>query len=196
MGKIFCIIGKSSSGKDTIYKKLLAYHELHLKRIVLYTTRPIRFGEQEGIEYHFTTIDKLEKFKEEHKVIECCSYQTVYGEWHYFMAQDSQIDLEKYDYIVIGTLESYTKIRDYFGENKVLPIYIMLEDGERLGRALKREKKQKEPKYEEMCRRFLADSRDFSKEKLAYAGIDRSFYNGNLKDCLKEVVAYIRSFQQ
>ena len=58
-----------------------------------------------------------------------------------FMAKDSQITLEKYDYLVIGTLESYINIRDYFGESKVVPIYIDLEDGERLMRALKREKK-------------------------------------------------------
>ena len=53
MGKIFCIIGKSSSGKDTIYKKLLQCHQLDLKTIVPYTTRPIRVGEQEGVSlYH------------------------------------------------------------------------------------------------------------------------------------------------
>ena len=54
MGKIFCLMGKSSTGKDTIYKELLQNEELSLKRIVPYTTRPIRVGETEGVEYHFT----------------------------------------------------------------------------------------------------------------------------------------------
>ena len=96
------------------------------------------------------------------------------------MAKDDQIDLEKFNYLIIGTLESYVKIRDYFGQDKVVPIYIDLVDGERLTRALQREKKQCEPKYEEMCRRFLADSKDFSIENLERAGIMKYFYNNNL----------------
>lgn len=195
MGRIFCIIGKSSSGKDTIYKKLLKYRTLDLRKIVPYTTRPIRAGEQEGVEYHFTTVERLEQLQEENKIIECRSYDTVHGVWYYFMAKDSQIELDKYDYLVIGTLESYVKTRDYFGEDKVLPVYIELEDSERLTRALKREKRQKEPKYEELCRRFLADAKDFSKENLDKAGISKYFDNHNLKACLKEIIEYIKSFK-
>ena len=71
-------------------------------------------------------------------------------------------------------------------------IYIEVEDGERLKRAIAREEQQKTPKYEEMCRRFLADSEDFSEERIAEAGIDRRFYNGELETCLKEVMDYIR----
>lgn len=192
MGSVFCIVGKSSSGKDTIYKKLLQDSALHLKRIVPYTTRPIRAGEQEGVEYHFTTIERMTQLQEEKKIIECRSYNTIYGVWYYFMAKDSQIDLGKNDYLVIGTLESYTKIRDYFGEDRVIPIYIDLDDGERLMRALAREKKQSQPGYEEMCRRYLADVKDFSRENLEKAGITVKFDNYDLKTCLDEIAAYIR----
>ena len=48
---------------------------------------------------------------------------------------------------MIGTLESYEKLKTYFGNEKVVPLYIEVEDGERLTRALAREKTQKEPKY-------------------------------------------------
>ena len=51
MGKIFCVMGKSATGKDTIFQKLL--DKLDLKRIIPYTTRPIRDGEVSGREYHF-----------------------------------------------------------------------------------------------------------------------------------------------
>lgn len=193
MGRVFCIVGKSSSGKDTIYKKLLQNPSLHLRRIVLYTTRPIRAGEREGVEYHFTTIERMVQLQEENKIIECRSYDTVYGVWYYFMARDSQIDLEKNDYLVIGTLESFIKIRDYFGEDKVIPIYIDLDDGERLTRALAREKKQSQPGYEEMCRRYLADAKDFSLDNLEKAGITVKFDNYDLKTCLNEVINYITS---
>ena len=81
MGTIFCIIGKSSSGKDTIYKKLLRNSSLHLRRIVPYTTRPIRAGEQEGVEYYFTTVEVMARLRDENRIIECRSYATVYGTW-------------------------------------------------------------------------------------------------------------------
>lgn len=194
MGTIFCIVGKSSSGKDTIYKKLLKNPLLHLRRIVPYTTRPIRAGEQEGVEYFFTTVEIMEQLRDENKIIECRSYETVYGTWYYFMAKDRQIDLDRHSYLVIGTIESYMKIRDYFGEKKVIPIYIDLEDGERLSRALRREKKQDQPRYEEMCRRYIADERDFSAENLEKAGITRRFDNHSLRDCLREIADYIYSW--
>lgn len=187
MGKIFCIMGKSATGKDTIYKKLLQNDELQLRRIVSYTTRPIREGEREGIEYHFTDVETMQQLEQQGKIIESRAYDTIHGIWNYFMVKDSQIDLMQNDYLIIGTLESYIKIRDYFGEEKVVPIYIELEDGKRLTRALEREKTQSEPKYEEMCRRFLADCQDFSCEKLKEAGISKFYVNDELESCLLEV---------
>ena len=65
---------------------------------------------------------------------------------------------------------------------------LLTEDGIRLGRALKREAKQNPPKYDEMCRRYLADCEDFSEERLKAAGITRRFSNdGILEDCISEV---------
>ena len=187
MGKIFCIMGKSATGKDTIYKRLMQDDELRLKRIVSYTTRPIREGESEGVEYYFTNVETMELLQQQGKIIESRAYNTIHGIWHYFMVKDRQIDLNQEDYLIIGTLESFVKIRDYFGEDKVVPIYIELEDGERLTRALEREKTQNEPKYEEMCRRFLADCQDFSSEKLKKAGIEVFYQNKNLESCLMEI---------
>ena len=59
MGKIFYIMGKSASGKDHIYARLMQHTELNLKKMVLYTTRPIRDGEEEGKQYFFTDEEKL-----------------------------------------------------------------------------------------------------------------------------------------
>lgn len=193
MGKIFCIMGKSATGKDTIYKRLLQNSELGLRRIVSYTTRPVREGEKEGEEYHFTDEKNLELLEQQGKIIECRSYDTIHGIWYYFMVKDSQIELTQNDYLIIGTLESYLKIKNYFGEDKVVPIYIEIEDGERLTRALEREKTQSKPKYEELCRRFLADCQDFSCEKLKEAGIDKCYRNDELEHCLTEIKVKIQS---
>ena len=61
MGKIICLMGKSSTGKDTIYKHLLADRRLGLKKIVPYTTRPIRNGERDGVEYFFRSEQDFRK---------------------------------------------------------------------------------------------------------------------------------------
>ena len=191
MGKIFYLMGKSSSGKDTIYKDLVSDEELRLKTIVLYTTRPIREGETDGVEYYFSGEEELERLLADGKIIELRAYNTVHGVWKYFTVNDEQIRLAEYNYAVIGTLESYEKMRDYFGAARVIPIYIEVEDGVRLQRALDRERRQKEPKYAEMCRRFLADSEDFSEEKLEKLGIRNRFANRELPECINHIKTFI-----
>lgn len=193
MGKIYCLLGKSSSGKDTLFKMLLEESGLALKTIVPYTTRPIRVGEQEGVEYHFVTEEKQKKLEAEGKIIELRAYDTICGIWKYFTVDDGQIDLATDNYLVIGTLESYVKMRDYFGAEKLVPLYVEVEDGERLLRALTRERAQKEPNYAELCRRFLADSVDFSAERLKAAGICRWFENTEKNTTCKELVSYIKA---
>lgn len=194
MGNLFCIMGKSASGKDTLYKQLLTDGSLPLLRIIPYTTRPIRFGETNGVEYHFVDEGQLDKLQREGRVIELRAYHTIHGEWKYFTANDGQIDIKTHCYLMIATLEAYRKIREYFGSPSVIPIYIEVEDAIRLQRALDRERLQKEPKYAELCRRFLADEKDFSEEKLEAAGIAVRFPNSRPSEAYESVSAYIRSY--
>lgn len=194
MGRIFYIMGKSASGKDKIYSRLSSDINLNLKRLILYTTRPIRAGEEDGKNYHFTDEKKLKEFRRAGRLIEVRSYHTVHGIWTYFTADDGTVELEESDYIGIGTLESFRKMKKYYGENIVIPIYIEVEDGERLDRALKRERKQEIPKYAEMCRRFLADESDFSEENILKAGIWKRFKNIDLDTCVDEISQYIKQF--
>ncbi len=192
MGKIFYIMGKSSSGKDTVFRELLKKKTLNLEKIVLYTTRPPREDEKNGIDYYFVNQEILEKMEDLGSVIEVRAYQTIHGVWKYFTADIGQIDLENKSYLAIGTLESYQKMKKYFGEEQMVPLYIEVEDGKRLYRALEREEKQQPPRYEELCRRFLADSRDFSEENLKNAGIGKRFQNnGCLDQCVDEIAGYI-----
>ncbi len=191
MSKIFYLMGKSASGKDTIYKKIKeALPEL--ETIVIYTTRPIREKETEGVEYHFVDENRLHELQKEGKVIELREYDTVHGIWHYFTVDDGQFDADC-NYIAIGTPESYRAMREHLGVERLVPIYIEVDDGVRLERALKRERKQAEPKYKEMCRRFLADAEDFSEENLALAGIDYRYKNTEeIDDCVEEIVLGIK----
>ena len=148
MGKIFYMMGKSSSGKDTIFKEILKKKELNL-------------------------------------------HQVVGGVWKYFTVDDEQTDLDTKDYLAIGTLVSYEKLRDYYGAERIVPIYVEVEDGMRLARALDRERSQIKPNYDEMCRRFLADSADFSEENLEKAGIKKRFQNKELQKCVEKITEFI-----
>ena len=184
--KIVYIMGKSSSGKDTIFKKLK--EKLNFNTYIMYTTRPIREGEKEGVTYHYISNEKMQRYiegKEKEKLIEYRTYQTVHGPWTYATIADEQFQSDK-NMLMLGTLESYEKMKDIF-KDELIPIYIEVEDGLRLERAIKREKQEKEPKYAELCRRFLADSKDFSEENLKKAGINKRFENIDLEKCIKEI---------
>ena len=192
-GKIYLLMGKSSVGKDRMYRELLADDTLHLHRVVLYTTRPMRSGEEEGRQYYFTDEEGYESWRSKGRIIEERTYQTMAGPWRYFTADDGQIDLKKADYLMIGTPEAAVSLAQYYGKESVEPLYIEVEDGVLLERALKRERKQEAPRYDEMCRRFLADREDFSEEKLAEAGVSKRFpNNGEPADCLDQLKTYLR----
>lgn len=195
MGRIFYLMGKSSTGKDSFYKQLISDETLGLKNIVMYTTRPIRAQERNGEEYFFVNDEVLARLEAAGKVIEKRSYDTIHGIWNYFTVCDDQIDLENHNYVIIGTLESYVASKKYFGEGVLVPVYIEVDDGVRLQRALDRERAQDHPKYREMCRRYLADSDDFSEENIVAAGIEKRFENDVFEKCLEEIRAYIRMFQ-
>lgn len=191
MGKLFYIMGKSASGKDTIYQRILETPELHFQRLIIYTTRPIRDGEKDGQEYYFVNEEVFQELKTAGKIIEDRGYETVYGLWRYFTADN--MNLEKHNYLGIGTLESYRKLKEYYGEEVLCPIYIEVEDGERLKRAIAREETQETPKYEEMCRRFLADSQDFSEMNIKSSGISRRFQNMDFNTCLSDIEKYLKT---
>ncbi len=194
MSHLFYLIGKSASGKDTLYESLLHNAALGLTPLIPWTTRPIRANETDGVDYHFTDEAGMQELLRQGRVIEKRTYQTKHGPWTYFTVNDEN-DPSK-DRIAIGTLESYRKIRDYYPTGYVIPLYIEVDDGIRLERALKREQKPGNHRYEEMCRRFLADQEDFSEENIQASGITRRFNNSDSPEmCLEELTSYIEAIQ-
>lgn len=214
MGKIFVVMGKTSSGKDTIYKRVLD----SLKKtegaeapqtVVIYTTRPMRSGETNGVEYFFVTEERLQELREQGSVVEERCFHTVHGPWYYFTVNDGQIDLEHHNYFMINTLAGFEKIRSYYEDKQkdyrqmqngqqvkepVIPIYIDADPKERLLRYINREALQKQPNYNEVCRRFLADEEDFAEEELKRLGIIKRYFNQNLDQCCEEIEQDIRSW--
>lgn len=185
MGKIFMIIGPSSSGKDTIFKKIRDDNP-DLLPIVTYTTRPIRSGEENGKDYFFVTDEDIKRMEDNNQIIEKRVYDTVYGPWTYATASTS-IDLDNNNYLVVNTLDAYQSLVEHYDKDKIIPLFIKVDDGIRLQRALNREMKQEHPKYAELCRRYLADEIDFSEERLNSLGIDYYFENNDLNECVIEI---------
>lgn len=192
------MMGKSAVGKDTLFEKIIRDEKLGLRRIVEYTTRPVRSGEVDGADYHFVDANDMDKYRDSGKLIEERCFDSVMGPWYYFNMDDGNIKLDKYDYLVISTLQAFMSFRRYFGDDKVIPIYIAIDDRERIHRAIKREDCQEEPRYSEMCRRFLADNKDYSDINLARARItaDEWFVNDYPDDCAEKIADYILSHEK
>ena len=193
MGKIFYLIGKSCAGKDSLYNILKKDAELDLKPVIRYTTRPIRDGETDGVGYHFVGMKEYASFRDSKKIIEEQVYHTMHGDWYYFTADDGGIDITLDSYLAIGVLESFAGTRDYYGKDAVVPIYIELDDGVRLQRALERERLPENGRYAEMCRRFLSDAEDFCEERIRQLGItdDSRFVNDDLEQCASRIKKWI-----
>lgn len=188
MGRIYYLLGKSATGKDTLYKEILKRRP-KLRTVTMYTTRPIREGETDGVEYFFTGREELERQLASGKVIESRTYQTIAGPWTYYTVDDGQFDVaDDESCLMIGTLESYEKMCAYFEVGKMVPVYIEVPDGIRLLRAVKREENQKRPNYREVCRRYLADEKDFSEENLERLGITKRYQNTDMEMCVEEIL--------
>lgn len=188
MGRIYYLLGKSATGKDTLYKEILKWRP-KLRTVTMYTTRPIREGETDGVEYFFTDREELERQLASGKVIESRTYQTIAGPWTYYTVDDGQFNVaDDESCLMIGTLESYEKMCTYFEAGKMVPVYIEVPDGIRLLRAVKREENQKKPNYREVCRRYLADEKDFSEENLERLGITKRYQNTDMEMCVEEIL--------
>ena len=188
MGRIYYLLGKSATGKDTLYKEILKRRP-KLRTVTMYTTRPIREGETDGVEYFFTDREELERQLASGKVIESRPYQTIAGPWTYYTVDDGQFNVaDDESCLMIGTLESYEKMCTYFEAGKMVPVYIEVPDGIRLLRAVKREENQKKPNYREVCRRYLADEKDFSEENLERLGITKRYQNTDMEICVEEIL--------
>ena len=193
MAKIFCIVGASCSGKDTIFNNLLDMH-IGLTPIITYTTRPIRANENNGKEYYFVNRRSFSKLKHQGKVIEYRTYKTVHGDWTYFTVNDGQFDMKSNNkYIMINTLDGVNKLQKIYGKDVVV-IHLVVENRGRVLRNLSLEMNGNED-YTEMCGRFIADSKDFSVQNFNRLGIhDIRVENNSIVECVKDVQRIIENY--
>lgn len=193
MNHLFLITGKSASGKDTVYKELLKKFP-EAGKIVPYTTRPPRPAEINGVDYHFVDEKTFFSLQQSMTIIESRCYHTANGPWFYATVAES-IPLDRRICLSIATIEAYTYIERYFRDNptvSVIPIYIETDDYTRLMRAMEREHYTGNDNYSELCRRFLADEKDYSEDELKKAGIKYRFLNEKLQQTVNQIFNFIK----
>lgn len=150
--KVVAIMGKAGSGKDTILRVLVNKFPDKYNEIVSCTTRPPREGEQEGVNYHFLTVEQFTEKVLNGDMLEA----TEFNGWHYGTALSS---LSK-DKINVGVFNP-EGIRCLMEDNSIdlTVYYVWASDKERIIRQLNREQN---PDIKEIIRRFTADEQDFN----------------------------------
>lgn len=187
---LYFLVGQSNTGKDTIMGRLLEL-DLGLERFVYCTTRPAREGEINGKDYWFKTEEDYKKDLQSHKIVESRDYARVDGIMHYYSLDD--IDLEK-DYIAVGSIwqcQSYVKKWGSF----VRPIRIVVDDYNRLIRAIEREKKNKQD-YKEVCRRFNDEFVEYCDENWNTIDFWLNVENTDLDLCCRTIQEAIRPSEE
>ena len=183
--KIFALLGYSSVGKDTILKQVLKDMD-DVKPIISTTTRPMRKGETEGVEYYF--IDDTEFFRRGTDFVEQRIYHTKVKEngvekeatWRYGI---ERAELEKDDYlIVIVDSVGYKELKNYVGNGRIVPIFISAPQEELKARALARGDLEAE-----VDRRLKDDYERFMDFRVRTVYHEVKNGEGRLEEAIKEV---------
>lgn len=184
MGKLFCIVGKSGTGKDTLFHQLLEAN-LGLTPLIPYTTRPIRANETEGVQYRFVTEQAMHSMEDQGRMIERRAYHTVHGIWYYFTARETLEPARTY--LLITTPGALSALTAAFGPDHVVVTALLADDRVMLERSILRENQETAPQYAELCRRFLADREDFKDfDPAAYKTSFVIDSNQPLEQCIRQ----------
>ena len=183
--KIFALLGYMGVGKDTILKQVLKDMD-DVKPIISTTTRPMRKGETEGVEYYF--IDDVEFFRRGTDFVEQRIYHTKVKEngvekdatWRYGI---ERAELEKDDYlIVIVDSVGYKELKNYVGNGKIVPIFIAAAQEELKARAVARGDLEAE-----IDRRLKDDYERFMDFRVRTVYHEVKNGEGRLEEAIKEV---------
>ena len=145
---MIALLGKSGSGKNTVLNELV---QMGYKRVVSYTTRPIRDGEKDGVDYHFVSNELFSEMSCQGEFTGISSFKTVFGEWHYglptveLFTQDAAAIVNPFQYMKICCFPSVTSF------------LIDVSDDVR-----KRRLKARGDNNSEINRRMTEDEKDFS----------------------------------
>lgn len=175
---IFCICGFSGAGKTTVAKKVSEMLGIH--RELTCTTRPMRFNETDGVDYHFLKNDTFEYLKKTNKLIAVEEFNVVDNQTFKYGINKNDIDAHNNIVIVVNPTGVVDLKEKY---DNVYSILIDIDDDERIRRIVSRDDSQKP---EEIKRRTNADRKTFNNFEF-----DFTVANYDLDKCLHEIAKII-----
>ena len=92
------LMGKTCSGKSSIVKELKKYG---FHQILTTTTRPVRAGEIQDIDYHFTSEDDFLDKVAHGYFAEYKAYDTKFGIWYYGLSREDIENAGKKDIVIL-----------------------------------------------------------------------------------------------
>lgn len=188
MGKIYCILGKSSVGKDSLLNLMV---DKGFKRVVSHTSRSRRSNEIGGRDYYFTSKESMLHMIDNNEFVETRSYNVVGNETWYYGVSKKEIDLNSdQDYVCIVDGQGFETLREYYGKENVIGIYLYVSNRERLLRALNRCEVD-DRAVDEIIRRYEKDDEAFTSEIINQCILKVN--NVNLDDTLQIVLRNIKN---
>lgn len=186
MIKILILIGKTTSGKDYVVKRLVQKHGY--KKIITYTTRPMRKNERQDVTYHYISEEEFKSKIGESFFLEWKSYNTEFGTWYYGSALE---DLKKSDdkSVIILTPKDYRDVKNKLSRKDITCIYLYANNATLKKRLIKRGDNKSEAE-----RRLLHDNEDF---KGVENEVDRIVYNNdgtNIDDVVEKILKFLGEY--
>lgn len=180
MAKVITLTGMSASGKDAILKGVI--NRSSIKPVISTTSRPIRNGETDGVEYHFVSKKQAEKKLYNHEFIEVREYYVANGDrWLYGITKKS-IDINSNDtYIAIVDYDGLKQLNKYLDRNNVehYSYYLNVNYQDLLLRSLQREGDMCDLQVEEVVRRFKDDLENVQPAKFY---VDKVLNNNTIEE--------------
>lgn len=177
------ILGKTSSGKDVTLNNLVAKYGY--KKIITYTTRPMRHNEQQDVTYHFISEDDFVQRIKNNFFAEWKTYNTEFGLWYYGTALE---DLENADddSVIILTPDGYRDIKNKLSK-KPISLYLYADDYTIKKRLIRRGDNPKEAE-----RRLLHDNEDFLGIENEVDKIIFNNFDTDISSVINEILDFVR----
>ena len=157
---IFCVVGKTGAGKDTITDILISKIS-YLQRLVYSTTRERRENEIDGVHYNFKTESDFINIRSAGNIVEDRAYDTGNGKVRYFTTKDELELVESNKAFIVSA--SADQVMSYIAAGyEVYLIDIECDAKYRLKRILKRNCKTDKDVLE-ACRRIINEEDEYNK---------------------------------
>ena len=164
MYKLIALIGEAGSGKDTLMQNILKKRSFDFNEIISCTTRPMREGEAEGVNYYYMTPEAFIGKVKNNEMLE----STCFNNWYYGTSIDSLRD-GSYN-IGVFNPDGIRSIRN----NPRIDLTVFRIECLPKIRLLRQLNREENPDVNEIIRRWTTDQNDFKDLDFYYIAIENN----------------------